>query len=176
MRRWIVTGLGGVALAASMAAASASAGVATFDSLRSSFTLPAMGSTYVEAGLTFYAQKETGPPEQLATWGYADAGLIYNADPAGAAIWVNAHTAQLSLLKADLSTFTLNSLDLADYVNAALPLNTYDMRYRYADLDGAHEGIFHLDHAAGLQTFTVCLLYTSPSPRDRQKSRMPSSA
>ena len=24
--------------------------------------------------------------------------------------------------------------------------------------------------------FLVCLLYTSPSPRDRQKSRMPSSA
>ena len=24
--------------------------------------------------------------------------------------------------------------------------------------------------------FRVCLLYTSPSPRDRQKSRMPSSA
>ena len=26
------------------------------------------------------------------------------------------------------------------------------------------------------QTFITCLLYTSPSPRDRQKSRMPSSA
>ena len=25
-------------------------------------------------------------------------------------------------------------------------------------------------------SFEVCLLYTSPSPRDRQKSRMPSSA
>ena len=25
-------------------------------------------------------------------------------------------------------------------------------------------------------TGTICLLYTSPSPRDRQKSRMPSSA
>ena len=25
-------------------------------------------------------------------------------------------------------------------------------------------------------TFSACLLYTSPSPRDRQKSRMPSSA
>ena len=25
-------------------------------------------------------------------------------------------------------------------------------------------------------TYTICLLYTSPSPRDRQKSRMPSSA
>ena len=27
-----------------------------------------------------------------------------------------------------------------------------------------------------LQQATTCLLYTSPSPRDRQKSRMPSSA
>ena len=26
------------------------------------------------------------------------------------------------------------------------------------------------------ELFAVCLLYTSPSPRDRQKSRMPSSA
>ena len=26
------------------------------------------------------------------------------------------------------------------------------------------------------QAITICLLYTSPSPRDRQKSRMPSSA
>ena len=28
----------------------------------------------------------------------------------------------------------------------------------------------------GTASFNVCLLYTSPSPRDRQKSRMPSSA
>ena len=28
----------------------------------------------------------------------------------------------------------------------------------------------------GLMKFNICLLYTSPSPRDRQKSRMPSSA
>ena len=27
-----------------------------------------------------------------------------------------------------------------------------------------------------MQDYKVCLLYTSPSPRDRQKSRMPSSA
>ena len=27
-----------------------------------------------------------------------------------------------------------------------------------------------------LESSTICLLYTSPSPRDRQKSRMPSSA
>ena len=30
-------------------------------------------------------------------------------------------------------------------------------------------------HIAALQS-QICLLYTSPSPRDRQKSRMPSSA
>ena len=29
---------------------------------------------------------------------------------------------------------------------------------------------------AGAEVFGICLLYTSPSPRDRQKSRMPSSA
>ena len=29
---------------------------------------------------------------------------------------------------------------------------------------------------AGEKAFNACLLYTSPSPRDRQKSRMPSSA
>ena len=28
----------------------------------------------------------------------------------------------------------------------------------------------------GVQFMCICLLYTSPSPRDRQKSRMPSSA
>ena len=30
--------------------------------------------------------------------------------------------------------------------------------------------------AMGREKFWDCLLYTSPSPRDRQKSRMPSSA
>ena len=32
-----------------------------------------------------------------------------------------------------------------------------------------HDGDFNIE-------YVVCLLYTSPSPRDRQKSRMPSSA
>ena len=36
---------------------------------------------------------------------------------------------------------------------------------------------YHLDISEkGLIGSNVCLLYTSPSPRDRQKSRMPSSA
>ena len=37
------------------------------------------------------------------------------------------------------------------------------------------EQFFQISTTSGFQTYT-CLLYTSPSPRDRQKSRMPSSA
>ena len=37
-------------------------------------------------------------------------------------------------------------------------------------------GVFHLVEPGELVDANVCLLYTSPSPRDRQKSRMPSSA
>ena len=33
-----------------------------------------------------------------------------------------------------------------------------------------------VEHALKEMTMIACLLYTSPSPRDRQKSRMPSSA
>ena len=32
------------------------------------------------------------------------------------------------------------------------------------------------DEAVNKDGFTICLLYTSPSPRDAHKSRMPSSA
>ena len=40
--------------------------------------------------------------------------------------------------------------------------------------DNIDEGT--LDRLIAIQTHPTCLLYTSPSPRDRQKSRMPSSA
>ena len=39
-----------------------------------------------------------------------------------------------------------------------------------------HLGIHFGPMVAGVIGKTTCLLYTSPSPRDRQKSRMPSSA
>ena len=55
------------------------------------------------------------------------------------------------------------------------------------NFDGVHLGHQHVIEIArvwgkknksplGVLTFEPCLLYTSPSPRDRQKSRMPSSA
>ena len=35
---------------------------------------------------------------------------------------------------------------------------------------------FSEDHMEAVSTYNGCLLYTSPSPRDRTRSRMPSSA
>ena len=37
-------------------------------------------------------------------------------------------------------------------------------------------GVYHESRTITPTQLVVCLLYTSPSPRDRQKSRMPSSA
>ena len=44
------------------------------------------------------------------------------------------------------------------------------------EVRGQDGGLFLGDVADGLEKGELCLLYTSPSPRDRQKSRMPSSA
>ena len=38
------------------------------------------------------------------------------------------------------------------------------------------EGEFEIDDYKDEEIFIICLLYTSPSPRDRTRSRMPSSA
>ena len=45
----------------------------------------------------------------------------------------------------------------------------------YQQYDGYPE-YMAVEYAKWLEGLSICLLYTSPSPRDRQKSRMPSSA
>ena len=47
---------------------------------------------------------------------------------------------------------------------------------RFAWYGVAAAAALSLAVAVALERFRICLLYTSPSPRDRQKSRMPSSA
>ena len=41
---------------------------------------------------------------------------------------------------------------------------------------GQDPEIRYTQSGSSVANVTICLLYTSPSPRDRQKSRMPSSA
>ena len=61
--------------------------------------------------------------------------------------------------------------------------NTYSMRYRdmylcdnFMQLETAMEDFEYTKWLDPSPEVTACLLYTSPSPRDRSSSRMPSSA
>ena len=49
----------------------------------------------------------------------------------------------------------------------------YTIHYTYTGIDGKYSA--NIIGTLDIQ-YDPCLLYTSPSPRDRQKSRMPSSA
>ena len=56
-----------------------------------------------------------------------------------------------------------------------------DLRNNYNEIStfchNYPEPVFITKNGKGdLAVMSICLLYTSPSPRDRQKSRMPSSA
>ena len=44
------------------------------------------------------------------------------------------------------------------------------------EVDGVEYPVIKMEISRTSHPFYTCLLYTSPSPRDRQKSRMPSSA
>ena len=61
---------------------------------------------------------------------------------------------------------------IAQKFNIALPLLL--LLGLWNTEQGNHFSVLFLGY--NLELFRVCLLYTSPSPRDRQKSRMPSSA
>ena len=50
------------------------------------------------------------------------------------------------------------------------------MRSRFRDVVERLAPKNFIEVGAGIGNLSACLLYTSPSPRDRQKSRMPSSA
>ena len=60
----------------------------------------------------------------------------------------------------------------------ATPLNTGLFAPKVAGQDQAQLDAYKMatTQGQGIGAFQPCLLYTSPSPRDRQKSRMPSSA
>ena len=49
-------------------------------------------------------------------------------------------------------------------------------RFEFNNTDNYNFELFTEESTFTDDTICTCLLYTSPSPRDRQKSRMPSSA
>ena len=56
------------------------------------------------------------------------------------------------------------------------PLAVAEFLAKREIVNGYNRTFKQINGADDLVTSIVCLLYTSPSPRDRQKSRMPSSA
>ena len=151
--------LGAVATAAFAALAGhASATVVTFDTtFRSPTTIAAFGSHYAEAGLAFDVASIGGAPEQIGSFGYTGVSLPYDADPVGAAIFVNASSAKITISKVGGGSFTFNSIDLTDAYNGQTPRLSYALAYSYVDGGGTHSGSFGLDSTPGLQTFTVNL-------------------
>ena len=74
-----------------------------------------------------------------------------------------------------LPTVELGPMDRFDYIPIALILrdtNPLHLDRVYAQERGLHDVV----QQGPLNQAYLCLLYTSPSPRDRTRSRMPSSA
>ena len=69
-----------------------------------------------------------------------------------------------------------NELSKLDRGIVATPTEEY--LNEFADANGGSNDFLLMQLAKnyGYKLALICLLYTSPSPRDRQKSRMPSSA
>ena len=79
-------------------------------------------------------------------------------------------------MKSSLATLAL-ALPLALSSTAHADEPASKPLYRDPVFDGAADVSIVYDRAAKLwKMFYTCLLYTSPSPRDRTRSRMPSSA
>ena len=72
--------------------------------------------------------------------------------------------------------FFITSFDCAYAAEENGSLNII-LTYERQAIDGAEFSVYQVAKCNEKESrHTVCLLYTSPSPRDRQKSRMPSSA
>ena len=65
-----------------------------------------------------------------------------------------------------------NGVKLANYLESLGPIFT-----KFGQLLSTRTDILDVETAKDLESLTdSCLLYTSPSPRDKRQSRMPSSA
>ena len=80
------------------------------------------------------------------------------------------------LIRNDPANKNKYEAEMAEYVMKCMPFMN---EYTKEDVEKTNtDNIFNVKETTGLKRKDIftCLLYTSPSPRDRQKSRMPSSA
>ena len=79
-------------------------------------------------------------------------------------------------------TFLSNKFGIATELLSwlmSIPAWSYDLHMMWVDPErmlSVRIPVVTLEHFTCAKCYKCCLLYTSPSPRDRQKSRMPSSA
>ena len=85
----------------------------------------------------------------------------------------NQTQAILEFIEEPLQGYTLGLHGTHQQENAALALSAVHACGVDLNFETVKHGLSHAKHAG---RFEVCLLYTSPSPRDRTRSRMPSSA
>ena len=89
--------------------------------------------------------------------------------------------------KTGVPTADFDRVEVEDHISVAIeasdgdtfdqPAIPYNATYPYNHVFESESGhIFEIDDTLDNERLFTCLLYTSPSPRDRQKSRMPSSA
>ena len=91
--------------------------------------------------------------------------------------WVNLPAINLPYIKAKVDTGAQTSVLHAKHIEVFKVKNKKFVRFEISPLP--EKPNFTISCSApltGRRKVTSCLLYTSPSPRDRQKSRMPSSA
>ena len=84
------------------------------------------------------------------------------------------HDEKMAALTDNLQTLTLGLNDLG----SKMAVKTEEMKARQekGEISAKEAKSMINSFADDMAIFNTCLLYTSPSPRDRQKSRMPSSA
>ena len=94
-----------------------------------------------------------------------------------ASIILNYTVSYLSLEMEDVKFFkNVSSNPAISFLKAISPDTSYFL-YLYKEVGRKYEWTDWLrSEKSKLESFLTCLLYTSPSPRDDQTSRMPSSA
>ena len=118
------------------------------------------------------------PPRTIIYGEGSDPDIARQAMGAGAAAFVSRSAPIETLIQTCLDVaagkMVFPFLDIRDLRND--PINTLSRKERVI-IEALSEGLTNKQLSARLEiSSNTCLLYTSPSPRDRTRSRMPSSA